>query len=116
LVLQGRDQFLSSCRDLYEIGLNLRVTKGVTGRVASNDNWPLSLHLAYFVDGQYLGKVRPGASEAEIRSELARVRADYYLVWPDRNGVYPAVSFGEEIVGDSIRGLRMYRLHNPSNR
>lgn len=76
--------------------------------VASNGRWRQSLYLAFHRGWRYLGEPRPHAPPKQVREELWRQHAAFFLVWDD--GAQPPFLSAWEEVARAPGTARLYRV------
>ena len=84
---------------------------GLSGNIASNENWMETLYVSYFLRSagapvRYFGEMRKGLPSGELAPELERLKIDYFLVW--RNDRL-APDGWNELTDGNLKDLRIYR-------
>ena len=83
----------------------------ISGKVASDYRWGLTLEIAFYNNYKYYGTTGHGEGGRDVWEELQENDIDYYFVWD------PKFKFGsdsKEIINDEIKGLRVYSLKENS--
>jgi hypothetical protein len=80
--------------------------------VASSGRWRQSLYLSFHRGWRYLGEPRPHAPPKQVKEELSRRRAAYFLVWED--GPQPPFLSTWEEVARAPGAARLYRVPPPT--
>jgi hypothetical protein len=93
--------------DAFQISQTL-ASQGISGNIAANDRWDLSLFIAYYLNSRYYG-TQGQISNDQVYNELKKNNINYYLYWVDKS--HP-VSFnqGKLINIDKLPDLLIYRI------
>lgn len=81
----------------------------INGRIASNGQWSNSLYLSFYNGWQYYGE-KGKLEESQLETELENKTIDYYFVWKPSEEKVSFLEQYEEITGDRIDELRIYKL------
>ena len=72
-------------------------------RIASDREWGMTNSIAFHLDAQYYGLLRPDASAEEQERQLREHQIRYLLVWDDP-ARYPFLTSGREVPAEPIAG------------
>lgn len=94
--------------EFYNLSKSLREDYNISGNIASDSEWEMSIYLVYYLNGTYYGQTKPGESLNDIKNELDCNNIDYYLVWNVQNNSLVIPGY-EEITGGKIVFLKIYK-------
>jgi len=72
-------------------------------RIASDQEWGITNSIAFHLDAQYYGLLRPGASAKDQEQQLREHHIRYLLVWGDP-ARYPFLASGREVPTEPVAG------------
>lgn len=93
-------------KNVYDLSQTLQSDYHVNGNIASNDNWELTIYLAYYLKSRYYGVTSNNNDKSDIQSQLEKNRIDYYFVWDKTDNLQ--LTGYEEITYSKIKNLRIY--------
>jgi hypothetical protein len=96
-------------KNIYDVSQILH-DDDVSGRIASNEKWEITLLLVYFLNSKYYGTTINNNDINSVNNQLMTNEIDYYLVWDDNND-YQSLDY-KEITDDRIPGLKIYSRTN----
>lgn len=96
-------------KNIYDVSRILH-DDDVSGRIASNEKWEITLLLVYFLNSKYYGTTINNNDINSVNNQLMTNEIDYYLVWDDNND-YQSLDY-KEITDDRIPGLKIYSRTN----
>ncbi len=105
-------------KDYFAMARKLSDGYGVSGNLASNERWDMSLFAAFHMGARYFGRVPEELADDEDRlvAALQEHGIDFYLVWgrEDRIAKGPFTKNPlPEITGGQTKGLRVYAIPTP---
>ena len=100
-------QNVNAYENTYELSKTLQTDYNIHGNIASNDNWEISIFLAYYSNSKYYGITKKMDGVNGLQDELKANNIDYYLVWGDSNNIQ--LSNYTEINDGKIKNLRIYK-------
>lgn len=93
-------------RDIYDLSQTLYNDYHVYGNIASDENWELTIYLAYYLKSKYYGITTNNYDENAINNQLEVNRIKYYFVW--NKTVNLQLEGYREITHGKISILRIY--------
>ncbi len=69
----------------HDLGYDLKDNYSIHGNIASNDQWYVSLILAYYLNDKYYGQTQKETSLNDLKTELKNNNIDYYFEWGSSN-------------------------------
>jgi hypothetical protein len=82
----------------------------ISGRIASSENWEVTMYLSFYNNWQYFGK-SVDSGEEDIEKELYEKKIDYYFVWePVDKKMEFLIKYPEIAIG-VVESLKIYKLH-----
>lgn len=98
--------------NIYHLGETLKTDYNLHGNIASNDQWELTIYLAYYAEGKYYGQTKENTSYDTLKKELKDNDIDYYIVWGNsKENIYLSPKF-KEVTNGNIDYLKIYSLKN----
>jgi hypothetical protein len=100
--------FLYSSTDEGAYGLSntLKTDYGISGNIASNDEWGEMISISYYLNSKYYGITKKTTNYQDLQRELEDNNIDYYFVWHKTDDIQ--LSDYREITGGKIYDLRIY--------
>jgi hypothetical protein len=101
-----------SGKELHDLGVDLRDRYGVSGNIASHNQYRTPLYLSYYIGGHFFGTSDRKLSETRTEELILNNNIDFYFVWAaDRHNHVPGfLSKYREITGGDMRGLLVYKI------
>lgn len=93
-------------RDIFDLSQTLYNDYHVYGNIASDENWELTIYLAYYLKSKYYGITTNNYDENAINNQLEVNRIKYYFVW--NKTVNLQLEGYREITHGKISILRIY--------
>ncbi|MDP3732370.1 MAG: hypothetical protein Q8R31_05020 [Candidatus Omnitrophota bacterium] len=107
---------INTGKDIYNLSKILERHNMRGSNIASNNNWPQSLYLSYYLNSKYYGIPRKNISDENLESELKKNNIDYYLIWDESscNSIFLHNNY-KEVTKKEIPGLKIYSLKEREN-
>jgi len=101
--------YVSSDSMIPDLSSTLKNDYHLRGNIASNDRWPDTLSISYYLESRYFGLTN-NSSQASLEDELESNNIDYYFLWSSPDDL--ALSNYQEITGNRIKNLKIYSRLN----
>lgn len=101
--------YLGNDSQIPDLSSTLKNNYHLRGNIASNDRWPETLSISYYLESRYFGLTN-SSSPASLEEELESNNIDYYFLWSSPDDL--ALSNYQEITGNKIKNLKIYSRLN----
>lgn len=104
-------------KEIFDISQHLKIRYGIKGRLSSqlpHNSYLVSLYLnSEFFPVLSNDPLAADVNTALLENSLKDYNIDYYLVWENREAVYPFLNRYKELLNGAIPGLKIYSLKEP---
>ena len=101
--------YVSTDNHIPNLSSTLKNDYHIRGNIASNDMWPETLSISYYLESRYFGLTN-NSNPASLEEELESHNIDYYFLWSDTDEL--VLSNYQEITGNKIKNLKIYSRLN----
>lgn len=101
--------YVSTDNQIPNLSSTLKNDYHLRGNIASNDRWPDTLSISYYLESRYFGLTN-NSNPASLEEELESNNIDYYFQWSAPDDL--VLSNYQEITGNKIKNLRIYSRLN----
>ena len=109
-VIEVTSFYLTPSNNSYILSNNLKEDYGLSGNIASNNDWMEMYTISYYLNGKYYGIPQKTNNSLNLQQELLNNNIKYYFVW---NGTEDLnLSHYHQISNGKIEGLKIYERNN----